>query len=64
MGRTFKAPKRDDTAQWKKVQALWNAGFRFSSYRSCPDAEPLPATLSEVQDFIARNPDHPMRVRN
>lgn len=63
MGRSFKAPRRSDTEQWKKVEALWRAGFRFHSYRSCPGAEPLPNRLRDVEDFIRRNPAHPMRVR-
>ena len=62
MGRSFKAPKRSDAEQWQKVQALWLAGFRFWSYRSYPDAEPLPERLRDVDDFIRRNPKHPMRV--
>ena len=61
MGRSFKAPAAKDTEQWAKVQALYNAGFRFSSYRSNPCA-PLPAKLSEVATFVAEHPDHPMRV--
>jgi len=63
MGRSFKAPKKTDAEQWEKVRRLWTAGFRFFSYRSHPDAEPLPERLSEVDDFIARNPCHPFRVR-
>jgi hypothetical protein len=61
MGRSFKAPAVKDTQQWAKVQALYNAGFRFSSYRGHP-CEPLPAKLSEVAAFVAEHPDHPMRV--
>jgi DNA-directed RNA polymerase subunit RPC12/RpoP len=62
MGRSFKIPKKSDTEQWAKVQSLWEAGFRFWSYRSHPDAEPLPDRLRDVEDFIVRNPEHPMRV--
>ena len=62
MGRSFKAPKRSDTGQWEKVRALLNAGFRFWSYRSHPEAEPLPERLREVEAFVARNPTHPLRV--
>lgn len=64
MGRTFKVPKRSDQEQWEKVRKLWKAGFRFESYRSFPEAEKLPERLSEVEAFIARNPEHPFRVRN
>jgi hypothetical protein len=62
MGRSFKAPKRSDAEQWQKVQALWSAGFRFWSYRSHLDAEPLPERLRDVDDFIRRNPEHLMRI--
>lgn len=62
MGRTFKTPKQSDVAQWKMVEALWNEGFRFFSYRSHPDAERLPSTLGEVSDFVRRNPRHPFRI--
>jgi len=31
MGRSFKAPKKSDIEQWKKVRRLWMAGFRFYS---------------------------------
>ncbi|MBK3662943.1 hypothetical protein JJE66_17170 [Bradyrhizobium diazoefficiens] len=46
----------------QKVQALWSAGFRFWSYRSYPDAEPLPDRMQDVDDFMRRNPKHPMRI--
>jgi len=62
MGRSFKAPKKSDVEQWNKVRELWSAGFRFSSYRSHPAAEPLPERLREVDEFIRRNPDHPLRL--
>ena len=62
MGRSFKVPKSNNIEQWLKVQRLWEAGFRFWSYRSYDGAEPLPEKLSEVDAFIERNPDHPMRI--
>lgn len=61
MGRSFKAPPMRDTEQWTKVQALYNAGFRFFSYRSNL-APPFPSRLSEVEAFIRDNPMHPLRV--
>jgi predicted nucleic acid-binding Zn-ribbon protein len=61
MGRSFKAPLSRDMEQWLKVQALYKAGFRFSSYRST-SGPPLPARLSEVDAFIRDNPAHPLRV--
>lgn len=63
MGRSFKAPKRTDIKQWEKVRILWFQGFRFWSYGSNLDAEALPDRLQDVNDFIRRNPSHPLRVR-
>jgi predicted RNA-binding Zn-ribbon protein involved in translation (DUF1610 family) len=63
MGRSFKAPRKSDCEQWEKIKRLWEAGFRFHSYRSYPEAEPLPERLRDVEDFIARNPNHPFRTR-
>jgi hypothetical protein len=61
MGRAFKAPKKSDVEQWQKVEALWRAGFRFWSSGST-GIEPLPDQLREVDDFISRNPNHPLRL--
>ena len=62
MGRSFKAPSAKDAKQWMKVQKLYEAGFLFFSYGNYPEAEPLPERWQDVDDFIARNPDHPMKV--
>jgi len=62
MGRSFKAPTKSDEAQWEKVRRLWDAGFRFWSSRSFPDAERFPEGVREVDAFIERNPRHPMRI--
>lgn len=51
-----------DREQWAKVQALYEAGFRFFSYRST-DAPPLPARFRDVEAFVCGNPEHPMRIR-
>jgi hypothetical protein len=61
MGRSFKAPPAKDKEQWAKVRMLYDAGFRFFSYRSV-DAPPLPGRLSDVESFIRDNPTHPLRV--
>lgn len=63
MGRTFRVPRKPDEAQWEKVRRLWEAGFRFWSYRSFAKAEPYPDDLREVDAWIKRNPKHPMRVK-
>jgi DNA-directed RNA polymerase subunit RPC12/RpoP len=62
MGRSLRAPKHNDEEQWAKVEALWNDGFRFWSFRSYPDAEKFPQRLRDVADFLRRNRDHPMRI--
>ena len=61
MGRAFKPPRKLDREQWTKVQSLWLAGFRFPSHGRWRDAEVYPDRLRDVADFIARNPDHPLR---
>jgi hypothetical protein len=61
MGRAFKAPKKTDVEQWKKVEALWRHGFRFWSVWST-EVEPLPERLREVDDFVRRHPEHPARL--
>lgn len=62
MGRAFHAPKRSDREQWEKVRRLYDAGFRFYRYRSLSGPS-LPSSLSEVDSFIAGNPEHPLRIR-
>ena len=61
MGRAFKAPKKADAEQWRKVEALWYQGFRFWS-DGTTEVEPLPTRLREVDDFVRRNPNHPARL--
>lgn len=63
MGRAFAAPKKSAVDQWKKLEALWIEGFRFHLHRGFPEAEPLPAKLSDVADFVRRNRDHPLRAK-
>jgi hypothetical protein len=53
MGRSFRAPRRTDFDQWRKVEILWEAGYRFTSYRG--PAGPLPETLKEAEAFVRRN---------
>jgi len=62
MGRNFSAPKRSDRDQWKKVQLLWQAGFRFVGSTASYNAVALPDKLSEVEDFLRNNPRHPFRL--
>ena len=64
MGRSFKAPKKADTEQWKKVQALWEAGFRFptNSWKQRV-VTPYPEKYKDVEEFIRQNPNHPFRIK-
>ena len=64
MGRSFKAPKRTDIEQWTKVERLWRAGFRFPTNTGWREVEAYPERLSEVDEFIAANGDHPFRVKD
>lgn len=61
MGRSFKAPAARDIKQWTKVKALYDAGFRFFSYRGF-DCLPLPMRLADVDAFIRDNLENPFRL--
>jgi RNA polymerase subunit RPABC4/transcription elongation factor Spt4 len=61
MGRAFKAPKKSDIEQWKKVETLWQAGFRFLSHTGWREVEPYPERFRDVENFIQLNPQHPFR---
>lgn len=63
MGRAFKAPKKSDEEQWRKVETLWKAGFRFLPDTGWRDVAPYPERLREVAGFIAANPNHPFRFQ-
>jgi hypothetical protein len=60
MGKTFRAPRSSQAEQWKVVEALFQAGFRFMSGRGS-HAE-LPTRLRDVEQFIRENPDHPLKL--
>lgn len=56
-GRHFKAPKKSDLKQWKKIQYLFENGFRFQKIRKGPghhDVVPYPETLEEAKDFVIK----------
>lgn len=61
MGRTFRAPRRDNLEQWAKVMALYAHGFRFVGSGSHSDP-PMPKRLREVEGFVRANPKHRCRV--
>jgi predicted RNA-binding Zn-ribbon protein involved in translation (DUF1610 family) len=58
LSRKFKAPKRSDTTQWKKVQFLVDHGFRFYSVfdrTNCGQRVAYPKTLEEAREFVKRH---------
>jgi hypothetical protein len=54
MGRYFRAPRKVDAAQWKKVEMLFRAGVYFGGTQS-PELGRFPDTVREAKEFIARN---------
>lgn len=62
MGRSFKAPRKHATDQWKKVERLWYAGFRFPT--NTGNAAGYPERLTDVDDFIRNHPRHPFRLKD
>ena len=50
MNQRFKAPRKDNVAQWKKVEALVLAGFHFQ-----PVGEPYPKVPRELREFLKTN---------
>lgn len=60
LSRKFKPPARTDTAQWAKVKALVDAGFRFESMHGYAQ---YPATLGEVDAFLRKYGNEAYMVR-
>jgi hypothetical protein len=52
LGKDFKPLKQKDVKQWQKVERLFEAGITFHSC-GCPGPGPRPATLQEVEPFLA-----------
>ncbi|MEO8609923.1 MAG: hypothetical protein ABI690_18665 [Chloroflexota bacterium] len=52
MGLDFKAPKRGDVKQWKKVEILYQNGINFHSC-GCNGPGYRPRRLDEVEHFLA-----------
>ena len=51
MGRAFRAPRANDLDEWRCVELLVQAGFRFFSYSSGG----YPSGMRAIQEFIAAN---------
>jgi hypothetical protein len=49
MGRYFRAPRKADTQQWRKVEMLAQAGVYFRTH----EMGRMPETLLEAREFIA-----------
>jgi len=57
VGRHFKAPKKSDSAQWKKIRFLIAHGFLFQKIRPNPNSSesiPYPDTLEEAKEFVIK----------
>ena len=54
MGRYFRAPRKSDIAQWKKVEMLRHAGVYFGGSQSW-ELGKFPETIREAKAFIAKN---------
>tara|TARA_Y100000296_G_scaffold62043_1_gene72002 strand:- start:505 stop:912 length:408 start_codon:yes stop_codon:yes gene_type:complete len=57
LGRNFKAPKKLDTAQWRKVAYLIQHGFYFQKIRPSKNSYysvPYPSTLAEARVFVKK----------
>ena len=57
LGRNFKALKKLDTAQWKKVAYLIQHGFYFQKIRPSKNSYysvPYPSTLAEARVFVRK----------
>jgi hypothetical protein len=53
LGRHFKAPKRTDQKQWRKVEYLVRAGFFFQHVQNANCRVPYPETLEDAREFVA-----------
>ena len=59
MASKFKAPRRTDDEQWRKVELLYEHGFRFESLYACHEngsaiAVRYPASYEEALEFVRR----------
>ncbi len=63
-GRHFKAPKKTDLKQWKKVIFLFENGFRFQKIYIENDSLksiPYPETLEEAKEFVEKYKAHAIK---
>jgi len=62
MGRNFRPPKKAAKNTWEVARRIYEAGFRFFGSGSHTDPD-LPTSLREVDQFIADNPNHYLRIK-
>jgi hypothetical protein len=62
MGRNFRPPRKSAKNAWEVARRLYEAGFRFFGSGSHSDPD-LPTSLREVDQFIADNPNHYLRIK-
>ena len=63
-GRHFKAPKKNDQKQWKKISFLFEHGFRFQKIRANGINESsieYPKTLEEAKEFVIKYKDYAIK---
>ena len=56
-GRHFKAPKKTELKQWKKVAILFEHGFRFQKIRlgsGHHDVVPYPENMEQAKEFVVK----------
>jgi hypothetical protein len=57
LGRNFKPPKKNDSAQWNKIAYLIEHGFMFQKIRPVTESfesVPYPETLTEAKEFVVK----------
>jgi hypothetical protein len=58
LGRHFRPPKRNDDAQWAKVEYLIQNGFAFHKVYDDENRHvPYPKTLAEAKQFVKKYKD-------
>ena len=63
-GRHFKAPKKTDKKQWRKIQFLFEHGFRFQKIRIGAgdiDSIPYPENLEQAKEFVVKYKEYAIK---
>ena len=63
-GRHFKAPKKNDLRQWRKLEFLFEHGFRFQKIRPVKNSQesaPYPETLEAAIEFVKKYKDYALK---